>query len=657
MPYVFRQGDLPKLDVQVDRGSDFMAWKAQWESYMSLSGLSEESAEKKVQALTLCFSRETLSIVQNLGLSDTDKQDITAIIAAIKTYIDGHINESVERRHFRRRTQEPGESFDDFLLALRELVKTCNFCSNECIQKNIRDQLIERILDGDTVEDLLQIKDLNLDKAIQVCQAQEAAKKQRANMTGVHQESVAAIRNPPRRKPPSYTAPSHSATCPGCGSRLHQGGRARCPAFGLPCNNCGKLGHFAKVCRSRHSLPESKPTLTTSTNTLSTNKDLLLSNISNVAASDPAPKITINITTLNGSTSISVLPDSGADVSAAGKAILHHLNEHVDNLLPSHIVPKAAKGTEMHPIGKLPVNLKLGNREFADELHIYPDVCGILISWKACKSLGILPDCYPHTPVATAVMSTQAFDLLSVNATSANTTTSLLTKNSVVTEFPMVFDGIIRAMDGEQFHIHLSANAKPFCVTSPRTIPFAYRDRLAAELDLLQQQNIIAPVIEPTDWCAPIVVTPKKNSDSICMCVDLSHLNRFMKRERYQSSSPAEAVADMAASNAKFFTILDARKGYHQCHLDAQSQPLTTFITPFGRLKYLRAPYGISSISEHYDRLMAEAFAGLSGFRRIVDDIVIYDSDATQHANHVRSFLQRCADKQIALNLDKCHFF
>ena len=211
-------------------------------------------------------------------------------------------------------------------------------------------------------------------------------------------------------------------------------------------------------------------------------------------------------------------------------------------------------------------------------------------------------------------------------------------------------------MDGEQFHIHLSANAKLFCITSPRSIPFAYCDKLAAELDLLQQQQIIAPVTEPTDWCAPIVVTPKKNSDSIRMCVDLSHLNRFVKRERYQSSSPAEAVADMAESNAKFFTILDARKGYHQCPLDAQSQSLITFITPFGRFKYLRAPYGISSISEHYDRRMAKAFAGLSGFRRIVDDIVIYDSDATQHANHVRAFLQRCADKQIALNLEKCRF-
>jgi len=33
-----------------------------------------------------------------------------------------------------------------------------------------------------------------------------------------------------------------------------------------------------------------------------------------------------------------------------------------------------------------------------------------------------------------------------------------------------------------------------------------------------------------------------------------------------------------------------------------------------------------------------------------VDDIVIYDSDTTQHASHVREFLQRCAEKKITLN-------
>ena len=84
MPYVFRLTDLPKLDIQVDRGADFEAWKAQWTSYSTLSGLVDQSAATKVQVLTLCLSRESLAIVNNLGLTEEQKQDATAIIAAIK---------------------------------------------------------------------------------------------------------------------------------------------------------------------------------------------------------------------------------------------------------------------------------------------------------------------------------------------------------------------------------------------------------------------------------------------------------------------------------------------------------------------------------------------------------------------------------------------
>ena len=32
-----------------------------------------------------------------------------------------YVNETVERRNFRRRVQQPGETFDDFLIALRDL--------------------------------------------------------------------------------------------------------------------------------------------------------------------------------------------------------------------------------------------------------------------------------------------------------------------------------------------------------------------------------------------------------------------------------------------------------------------------------------------------------------------------------------------------------
>lgn len=637
MPYVFRQGDLPKLDLQVDRGTDFAAWKAQWDSYIQLSGLAGEDAQKQVQALTLCFSRDTLSIVQNLGLTEEDKKSVDVIICAIKRYVEGHINETVERRNFRKRTQQVGESFDDFLVSLRELVKTCNFCSDGCTNKNIRDQIIEGLLDADTIEHLLQETDLSLVKTITICQAQEAAKKQRASIHSHNTESIAALHKPQdwKQRPPV-------STCTGCGARAHPAGRTQCPAYNQMCFNCQKTGHFAKVCRSKTHRQRGFPTAT------GIPPNPKLSNIHHMASSDPAPLISVNVKSANGSGDIKVLPDSGADISASGKEILTHLNEKIESLSPSDVIPKAVNGAQMFPLGKLPVALHLGNQTHHEDIHIYPNVRGTLISWKACKALHILPPSYPNPIPSLAV---HEVSLLASSASAAP-----LTVDNMTMEFPMVFDGQIRSMQGERFHISLTEDVKPFCVNTPRSIPFAYRDKLKAELDLLQQQNIIAPVTEATEWCAPIVVTPKKNTDRIRMCVDLSHLNRYVRRERYQSTTPSQAVADIAASHAKFFTVLDALKGYHQCPLDEDSQILTTFITPFGRYKYLRAPYGISSISEHYDRRMAEAFTGLTGFRRIVDDIIIYDSDEHQHAAHVRQFLQRCADKHIALNLEKCKF-
>ena len=67
-------------------------------SHISLSGLGDEDAQKQVQALTLYFSHEMLSIVQNLGLAEVESKKVESIIFVIKCYIDGHINETVERR-------------------------------------------------------------------------------------------------------------------------------------------------------------------------------------------------------------------------------------------------------------------------------------------------------------------------------------------------------------------------------------------------------------------------------------------------------------------------------------------------------------------------------------------------------------------------------
>ena len=154
-------------------------------------------------------------------------------------------------------------------------------------------------------------------------------------------------------------------------------------------------------------------------------------------------------------------------------------------------------------------------------------------------------------------------------------------------EFKRVFDGTIRTMPGEEFRIVLTDDAKPFCVSTPKTVPLPLMQPLKDELDLLDDMNIIRPVTEPTDWVSTIAIAMKKDGKGLRMCGDFTKLNRYVKRERYMISTPESAVADIAAKRAKIFTTFDALKGYHQVPLDEESQKLTTFITPFGRYKFL----------------------------------------------------------------------
>jgi len=82
-------------------------------------------------------------------------------------------------------------------------------------------------------------------------------------------------------------------------------------------------------------------------------------------------------------------------------------------------------------------------------------------------------------------------------------------------------------MEGESFHIELTKEAKPFCVKTPRAIPYAYKEKLKAELETLQAQGIITPVTHPTEWCTPIVVTPKKTLIT-SKCVSTCHTSTAM---------------------------------------------------------------------------------------------------------------------------------
>ena len=189
-----------------------------------------------------------------------------------------------------------------------------------------------------------------------------------------------------------------------------------------------------------------------------------------------------------------------------------------------------------------------------------------------------------------------------------------VTADDLIQELSKVFDGILRTMLGELFSIKLQPDTTPICVNTPRRVSFPQRSALKAQLDKLHAQGVIVPVTKPTPWCSPIVEVLKKNTDEVPLCVDFTHLNNFVQRERYQFATPSEFVANIASAEAKVFTTFDALKGYHQCPLDEESQLLTTFITQFGRWMYQTAPYGVLSMS--YNRRMDTAFQGMSQFAK-----------------------------------------
>ena len=94
------------------------------------------------------------------------------------------------------------------------------------------------------------------------------------------------------------------------------------------------------------------------------------------------------------------------------------------------------------------------------------------------------------------------------------------------------------------------------------------------------------------------MVVVLKTNDKVRICVDYTHLNRTVKRERNILPTVNHVLAQI--SGASVFSKLDANCGFYQIKLTEESKPLTTFITPSGRYFYNRLLFRINSGPEHF---------------------------------------------------------
>lgn len=184
-------------------------------------------------------------------------------------------------------------------------------------------------------------------------------------------------------------------------------------------------------------------------------------------------------------------------------------------------------------------------------------------------------------------------------------------------------------------------------------MPYPLLSKVKAELQSMLEKNVISPVTVPTEWCSGMVCV-NHPSDKVRICVDLTQLNKAVKREVHPMPSVDESLSKLG--QGKVFTKLDANSGFWQLPLDEQSRLLTTFITPFGRFCFNRLPFGISSAPEIFQRLMTGILEGLDGTVCQMDDVLIGGEDRAQHDKRVRATLQRIQDAGMTLNEKKCEF-
>ena len=141
---------------------------------------------------------------------------------------------------------------------------------------------------------------------------------------------------------------------------------------------------------------------------------------------------------------------------------------------------------------------------------------------------------------------------------------------------------------------------------------------------------------EKSEWLNSFVCVQKPNG-SIRLCLDPTHLNKYILRAHH---------------NSKTFST----KSFFNLGLTERASLLTTFGNMYRRYCYLRVPMGASLSLHVYQYRVDEIFQDIPQCVGIVDDIIIFGYGDNDHDATLYSILDRACDVGMRFNPDKCIF-
>ncbi|XP_042071854.1 uncharacterized protein K02A2.6-like [Haplochromis burtoni] len=608
----------PPTSFPFDKPTEWPDWKQRFERYRIATKLHKDEGQVQVSCLIYAMGNEAENIYKSLTFAaDESRDDFAVVMRKFDEYFFPQRNTIHERACFHQRVQRPGETAESFIRALYDLSEHCEF--GACKEENIRDRIVVGIRDKDLSRRLQLMKDLTLAQTTQIVRQSEEVAAQ-VSLQGDAGGSVQEVRDKRKsmdwksqqqrgRLPAEKKWAGRDKKCGKCGKTQHARDE-RCPAAKSVCHGCRKIGHWARVCRNTRSVNEVTET------EKSEQASYFLGSVCNAKGNSEAWTVQL----LLDSAPIEFKIDTGADVTIINEDTFHTL-AHKRTLEPSNL-PLDSPGGELLCLGYLKATISYKGKDYLSKVYV---VRGHRVSNLLSRSLSVQMNLVRRIDEAT-ITPTRNQPLYGEHGT----------------------------LKTEPVKIQLRDDAVPYAVHTARRVPFPMLQKVKEELQRMENHGVIERVTQPTEWCAPMVPVLKKNTAKARICVDLTKLNKSVKRERYILPTPEETMSRL--SGATVFSSLDAASGFWQIPLHHESCKLTTFITPFGRYCFKRLPFGITSAPEIFQRKMLETLEGLEGVEVFMDDILVYGATMEQHDTRLEKVLQRIELAGLKLNREKCSF-
>ncbi|KAJ6797354.1 uncharacterized protein M6B38_216750 [Iris pallida] len=226
----------------------------------------------------------------------------------------------------------------------------------------------------------------------------------------------------------------------------------------------------------------------------------------------------------------------------------------------------------------------------------------------------------------------------------------------VVEEFRDVFPEELPGLPPDravEFSIDLIPGAAPI---AKKIYPMNKEElaELNKQINELLSKGFIQPSASP--WGAPVLFVKKKDG-TLRLVIDYRALNEVTIKNKYPLPRIDQLFDQLG--EARVFSKIDLRSGYHQVKVKREDIPKTAFRTRYGHYEFLVMPFGLTNAPAIFMDLMNRVFYQyLDKFVIVfIDDILIYSKSEEEHEKHLRIVLQTLREEQLYAKLSKCEFW